>query len=144
MGLFFLPPRVAGQGGSAGVFPAVALGVLIAHRGANSGAMAEEQRDLMSDRGSGVLSLGDTQRCWGHGVYGRGCGEGEAGTMGTCGRGDIAWPWVGRGYSWAKGAQSGYGAEGVGSHTVAMGHCAAKEAVGCLWGRQGVAVRWVG
>lgn len=73
---FFYPPRVAGQGGSAGVFPAVALGVLIAHRGADSGAMAEEQRDLMSDRGSGVLSLGDTQRCWGHGVYGRGCGEG--------------------------------------------------------------------
>lgn len=48
--------------------------------------------------------------------------------MGMWGRGGIAWPWDGRGYSWAKRAQSDCGAEG-GGHTVALGHCGAKGAV---------------
>lgn len=49
--------------------------------------MAEEQRDLISDRGSGVLSVGDTQRChcWGHGDGAHGVGE--VGTVGTGNRG---------------------------------------------------------
>uniref|UniRef100_A0A8C8AE22 CD74 molecule n=1 Tax=Otus sunia TaxID=257818 RepID=A0A8C8AE22_9STRI len=63
MGLFLgAPPGVVGQGGGPGVFPAAALGALIACWGVDSGAMAEEQRDLLSDRASGVLSVGDTQR----------------------------------------------------------------------------------
>lgn len=64
----------------------VGLGAFTADPGAESRAMAEEQRDLISDRGSGVLSVGDTQRCycWGHGdgghgsVGSRGHGEGKA------------------------------------------------------------------
>lgn len=83
---FAAPPRVSGRGGDPRVFPEASLGVLIAF-GEPSGAMAEEQRDLISDRGSGVLSVGDTQRChcWGHGVGAQ--GEGEVGTVGTWGRG---------------------------------------------------------
>lgn len=68
-GFFFAPPPLGWQGrvGAWGVFPATNLWVLIVHRVAESGAMAEEQRDLMSDRSSGVLSVGDTHRChcWG-------------------------------------------------------------------------------
>lgn len=87
---FCFPPWVSGQGGDPRVFPEASLGVLIAF-GEPSGAMADEQRDLISDRGSGVLSVGDAQRChsWGHGDGGH--GEGEAGTVGTWGRGGIAW-----------------------------------------------------
>lgn len=64
--------------------------------------MAEEQRDLISDRGSGVLSVGDTQRChcWGHGDGAH--GKGEAGIVGTWSRGllwDVGW----------KGLKSGQG-----------------------------------
>uniref|UniRef100_A0A8B9QYY8 CD74 molecule n=1 Tax=Anas platyrhynchos TaxID=8839 RepID=A0A8B9QYY8_ANAPL len=66
---FFLPPPVGG--GSGGVpwggisspgppqgshFP-IGFGF-----GADGAAMAEEQRDLISDRGSGVVPMGDTQR----------------------------------------------------------------------------------
>lgn len=89
MGLFFFtPPRVAGQGGGpGGISSSGTRGahLLIAHRGADSGAMAEEQRDLMSDRGSGMLSLGDTQRCWGQGVWGGQSGhDGDMGQRGHC------------------------------------------------------------
>lgn len=73
MGLFFSFPPPAG-GGSGGVpwggisspgppqgshFP-IGFGF-----GADGAAMAEEQRDLISDRGSGVVPMGDSQRCWG-------------------------------------------------------------------------------
>lgn len=90
MGLFFFasPPRVSGQGGDPRVFPEASIEVLIVF-GEPSRAMADEQRDLISDRGSGVLSVGDTQRChcWGHGDGGR--GEGQVGTVGTWGRGAL-------------------------------------------------------
>lgn len=82
--------------------------------------MAEEQRDLISDRASGVLSVGDTQRChcWGHGDGAH--GEGKVGTVGTWSRGGTAWLWGGRGYSRPTGVQSDYGA-GDGAQAVGMG-----------------------
>lgn len=63
-GFFFLgPPReLWGRVGARGVFPAATLGAFIVHRGADSGAMAEEQRDLISDRGSGVVNVQDARR----------------------------------------------------------------------------------
>ncbi|XP_027751095.1 HLA class II histocompatibility antigen gamma chain isoform X3 [Empidonax traillii] len=50
-----------GRVGTGGVFPGAELGVLISTE-EPTGAMAEEQRDLISDRGSAVLGVGNTQR----------------------------------------------------------------------------------
>lgn len=100
--------------------------------------MADEQRDLISDRGSGVLSVGDTQRCycWGHGDGAH--GEGEVGTVGTWNRGVLPWLWDGFGYNRVKGVQSDCGTED-GAQAVGMGHRGAKRAVErartCLQGK---------
>lgn len=131
MGLFFSCPPPA-RGGSGGVpwggisspgppqgshFP-IGFGF-----GADGAAMAEEQRDLISDRGSGVVPMGDTQRCWGGP---RGGAQGDRVVWGS-------WGHAG-GLNGVRLSEGGRG--------VAMGWKGSRHGYGAAWCGYGVGADW--
>ena len=117
MGLFFCPSPRGWQGGGClvGVFPAAVCGALISPSGSSGATMAEEQRDLISSDGSsGVLPIGNSERCH---CRDRGAEGGAGRTQCDCGMEELCC--VGLSESGCcvsvgqKGPERGCGVEGV-------------------------------